>query len=186
MQTYRHDRLIGRLFLPLIPDTVRPNQITVLRLLSTPFVVWTIWAQRYDLGIPLFLLVAFTDALDGSLARLRNQVTEWGMVWDPIADKVLIGSVAVVLLYQDFPVDIAIIIFGLEAIFLTGGYYRKRQGRIVSANRWGKLKMLLQVTGITLYMCAIAFSAPALALASYVVLLVATLFAVFSLFTHGL
>ena len=186
MQTYRHDRLIGRLFLPLIPDTIRPNHITILRLLLTPVVVWFVWKERYDVGIPLFLLVAFTDALDGSLARLRNQVTQWGMVWDPVADKVLIGSIAAVLLFQDFSPEIAIMVFGLEAAFLIGGYYRKRQGRIVSANKWGKLKMLMQVAGITLFLCALALQMPALALASYGIFLLATVFAVFSLIHQGL
>lgn len=186
MQTYPHDKLIGRVFLPLIPETVRPNQITILRLLLTPLVVWFVWKERYDIGIPLFLVVAFTDALDGSLARLRNQVTEWGMVWDPIADKVLIGSVAAVLLYQDFSPEIAIVVFGLEAIFLIGGYYRKRQGRIVSANNWGKLKMMMQVAGITLFLCSIPFRMPALAQASYLVFILATIFALMSIFTHGL
>lgn len=180
------DRLLDRLFLRFLPDELRPNHLTVFRLMATPFVALTVWSGRFDLALPLFLVVAFTDVMDGSLARVRGQITEWGTIWDPVADKALVGSVALLLLYRNFPEELAVLIVGIEAIFLLAGYYRKRQGRIVSANRWGKTKMLLQVVGIAAFMLALAASAPWLALASYVILLAAVVFALISLFSHGL
>src|SRR5512135_2881789 len=146
MQTkiYPHDRLLAATVLKLVPPQVTPNQITILRILLTPVVLWLLWVRAYEWGTALFLLVAFTDALDGSLARTRGQISSWGMMWDPVADKLLIGSVVALLLFRAFPEELIVVIFGLEAAFLVGGYYRKKQGVIVSANWWGKLKMLCQ------------------------------------------
>lgn len=183
---YPHDRLLAATVLKLVPDGVRPNQITVLRILLTPLVVFVIWNEDYTRGIALFLLVAFTDMMDGSLARTRGQVTEWGMLWDPIADKLLIGSVALLLLFRHFPAELAILILGIEAAFLVGAYYHKRKGRIVAANWWGKMKMLMQVLGVTLYLLWLASAAGWLLLASFMVFGAAGAFAVLSFIAHGL
>lgn len=183
---YAHDRLLAATVLKLIPAKVSPNQITILRILLTPAVLWLLWVESYEMGISLFLLVAFTDMIDGSLARTRGQVTSWGMLWDPVADKLLIGAVAVLLLFRAFPAELIVVIFGLEAAFLIGGYYRKRQGVIVAANWWGKFKMLCQVIGVTLFLLFLQTGMASLATASYVVFVLATLLAVGSLFRQGL
>lgn len=185
MEVYPHDRFLARTILPLIPHGVLPNHLTILRLLLTPIAVALVYYENYAFGIPFFLFVASTDALDGSLARTRNCVTDWGKVWDPVADKILIGSVAIILLYRHFPPELAIPILGLEAIFLAGGWYWKSKGRIVSANNWGKLKMLSQVIGVTLYMYSLQYDVAGLAVASFTVLIIATVFALISLFTHS-
>lgn len=186
MKPYLHDRLLAATVLKMFPADVRPNHVTIFRMLMTPFVLWVIWRQDYEAGIPLFLLVAFTDMLDGSLARTRGLVTEWGTIWDPVADKLLIGSVAVLLLTQYFPPELTVAIVGIELAFLAGGYYRKTQGRIVGANWWGKMKMLMQVAGMTLFLLWLATGVPWLEPASYVVFGVAAVFAVASFFAHGL
>lgn len=183
---YPHDRLLAATFLKLIPAKVTPNQITILRILLTPVVLWLLWKSSYEAGIALFLLVAFTDMLDGSLARTRGQVSSWGMIWDPVADKLLIGSVGVLLLFRSFPEELIIVILGLEAAFLVGGYYRKRQGVMVSANWWGKFKMLCQVFGVTLFLIFLKTGIGSLALASYAVFVLASVLALGSLFSHGI
>jgi CDP-diacylglycerol--glycerol-3-phosphate 3-phosphatidyltransferase len=160
--------------------------ITLVRLCLAPFVAWTIWRGWHVAGGIFFLVVAFTDALDGSLARTRGLVTAWGMVWDPVADKLLVGSVAVVLVLQHFPEELAIAVFGLEAMFLVGGYYWKRHGRIVAANLWGKLKMNCQVLGLALFIGSIAFGAPWLASLSYVMVGLAVILALIALCTQSL
>jgi len=183
---YPHDRLLAATVLKLVPTKVTPNQITILRILLTPAVLWLLWFRYYETGMLLFLLVAFTDMIDGSLARTRGQVTDWGKIWDPVADKLLIGSVVALLLFRAFPEELIVVIFGLEAAFLVGGYYRKRQGVIVSANWWGKFKMLSQVAGVTLFLLFLKTGLPALATASYAVFILAAMLAVGSLFKHGL
>src|SRR5262245_56464898 len=104
---YAHDRLLAATILRIVPESVTPNQITVARFLLTPFVILTLALGRYSFGVPFFLFAAFTDLLDGALARTRSQVTDWGTLWDPIADKLLIGSAIVVLIFREFPIGMA-------------------------------------------------------------------------------
>ena len=87
-----------------------PNQVTMARFFLTPLTVWFIWIGNYAWGVPLFVLTAFTDTIDGSMARTRNQITKWGIVFDPIADKLLIGSVLIVLILQNLSLYLGIII----------------------------------------------------------------------------
>ncbi len=185
-KTYPHDRFLAATVLKLVPKETTPNQITVARMFMTPMVLWLLYEGRYDLAVPFFLVTAFTDMLDGSLARTRDQVTEWGKLWDPVADKLLIGLVALLLLTRHFPPELAVVVIGLEAAFLAGGWYRKTQGEIVSANWWGKFKMLSQVLGVTLFMIFLQTGVAALATASYLVFGVACVLALGSLFRHGL
>lgn len=183
---YPHDRWLAATILPFVPSYVTPNAVTIARLFLAPLVTWIIWRGWYVAGGLFFLLVASSDVLDGSLARTRNLVTAWGTTWDPVADKLLVGSVAVVLVLRHFPEELAIAVFGLEAMFLVGGYYWKRRGRIVAANIWGKIKMNCQVWGLTLYIASIAFGLPWLASMSYVMVGLAVILALIALCTQSL
>lgn len=185
-KTYPHDRFLAATLLRLVPKETTPNQITVARMFMTPMVLWLLYEGRYELATPLFLVTALTDMLDGSLARTRDQVTAWGALWDPVADKLLIGSVALLLLTRHFPPELAVVVIGLEAAFLAGGWYRKSQGEIVSANWWGKLKMLSQVFGVFFFLVFLQTGAGAFATVSYVIFGAACVLAVGSLFRHGL
>ena len=98
-QLYPHDRFM-RPILFFIPRFITPNSITVLRFLLTPIVLQLLWIESYTAGTALFFFAAFTDAVDGSLARVRNQITRWGIFFDPIADKLLIGSVLLLVAFQ--------------------------------------------------------------------------------------
>ena len=185
-KTYPHDRFLAATLLKLVPREATPNQITILRIFMTPAVVWFLHEERYDLAVAFFLITALTDMLDGSLARTRGQVTAWGTMWDPIADKLLIGSVALLLLTRHFPPELTAVILGLEAAFLAGGWYRTTQGESVAANWWGKFKMLAQVIGVTLFLLSLQTGLAGLALASYAAFGVACVLALVSLFRHGL
>ncbi len=130
------------------PSWIMPNQVTMARFFLTPLVVWLLWIGEYSLGVPLFLITAFTDTIDGSLARTRNQITTWGIVFDPIADKLLVGSVMVILVMQRLSFFLAITIIILEAIVAAAGLYSHRKNKVYMANNLGKAKMFLQVVGI--------------------------------------
>jgi len=145
---YFHDRLLARTVLRLFPHAVAPNQITMARFVLTPLVVWLVWIGNYEWGVPIFLLTAFTDTIDGSMARTRNQITKWGIVFDPIADKLLIGSVLIVLILQNLSLYLGIIIIFMESIAALAGLYSNRRDRVYMANNLGKAKMCLQVAGI--------------------------------------
>ena len=49
------------------------------------------------MGLILFFISAFSDVVDGSLARTKNKITTWGAIYDPIADKLLLGSTSIIL-----------------------------------------------------------------------------------------
>ncbi len=183
---FPHDRLLGKTIVPLIPLWVTPNAITILRFFGTPFVLFFLSIEAFVVGIPLFIFFAFTDALDGSLARLRNQITAWGTFYDPIADKLLIGSVAILITARYIHPAITIILVLVECLIVIGGYYMRRKGHLMSANIFGKTKMFLQVVGVGLLLLGVALNASILISIAAAILMAAILFAVISLFTYGL
>ena len=73
-EIHPHDHFMERAILRLFPPTVTPNQVTMFRFLATPVVFFITVFEWYVPGTILFLLVAFTDAIDGSLARTRHQI----------------------------------------------------------------------------------------------------------------
>lgn len=87
------DRILDRTILKIFPDSIRPNFLTVFRFVSIPFIIFFLINGNYMIGFWLFVISAFTDALDGAMARTRNKITDWGIVFDPFADKLLISSV---------------------------------------------------------------------------------------------
>ncbi len=74
-----------------------PNQLTLLRLLFIPFIVITILDEHYGWALALFVLAGLSDFLDGMLARALKQKTALGMLLDPIADKLLLSTLFLVL-----------------------------------------------------------------------------------------
>jgi len=150
-----HDRLFAATLDKVIPRSVLPNHITVFRFFLTPFVIFFVATGDFAVGMPLFVFAALTDAVDGSLARVRRQITEWGILYDPLADKLLIGSVlfVIVLKYVNFTLGIALLL--IEAAMIVGAWIRHRKGRIQPANTWGKIKMVTEVVGIALLLLAL-------------------------------
>jgi CDP-diacylglycerol---glycerol-3-phosphate 3-phosphatidyltransferase len=179
------DRILARTILPLIPRFVTPNSITWFRFVSIPFVVYLLASGQYVSGLILFFLSSFSDAIDGSLARTRNQVTEWGKMNDPFADKLLIGAAAVVLVSRFLNIYLAATIIGLELFLLAGALYRKRTlGIPIEAEISGKVKMVLQSLGIGALILFAIFQVPAfLTIAGYLLYL-AIVFAVISLIVY--
>ena len=183
---YPTDYLLGATVLKLIPRRVRPNHVTVLRMLATPLVVWLIASGNFRWGIPVFLFVAFTDAVDGAMARLRNQVTEWGTIYDPVADKLLIGSLVFVVVLKYIHPFVGIALLAVESAFIIGGYVRLKRGTLRPANIWGKIKMALEVAGITLLLIGVASGMDFIFHISIGTFILALAFAVVSLVTHGI
>lgn len=183
---FPHDHVLRYTIIPFIPCFITPNMVTMFRIVMTPVVLWFLYTNQFQVGVPLFLFVAFTDAIDGTLARLRNQVTEWGTFYDPLADKVLIGSVVLLVVVQHVNVIFGLLIVSVEAVLLIGGYIRKRQGKPIGSNLFGKTKMFLQVTGVLMLLIALWAGFDLFIPLSVGTLSLAVVFAVISLFTYGL
>jgi CDP-diacylglycerol--glycerol-3-phosphate 3-phosphatidyltransferase len=181
-----HDRLMEKTILRLIPRDIHPNHVTVLRFLMIPFVLYYLWIEDWPAALGLFLLAAFTDALDGSMARARKQITLWGTVADPVADKLLIGSVVVLFVAREVNPAFAGVIIFMELLILLGAFLKRRQGKVVSANEYGKIKMVLQVIGVTLLLLAKLFELDLAVPFAVGTLAIAIVFAMVSALTYGL
>lgn len=175
------DRVLARVFLPLLSDGVTPNQITKFRLVSVPFVALLLALDLYLFGTILFLFAAFSDALDGALARTKKKVTTWGTLYDPIADKLLVGTVATIVISKHVSLYLALAIIVIEILLVSFSYYRYK-GRIVPAKTMGKTKMVLQCLGIIALLFYILFGVPVLLTVATYLLYAAVAFALLSLF----
>src|SRR5262249_26019392 len=120
------DHILAKTILPLIPRSVTPNAVTWFRYITLPFVAYLLWSANYHWALILFAISAFSDAVDGSLARTRNQVTEWGKTFDPFADKLLIGIATFFLVTKYISPYLALTIVVIEAFLIGGAYYRKK------------------------------------------------------------
>jgi CDP-diacylglycerol--glycerol-3-phosphate 3-phosphatidyltransferase len=181
---YPTDYLLKYTLLPLIPHWITPNQVTVLRIVLTPVAIGLIVSENYAVAIPFFLFVALTDAIDGAMARVRNQITDWGTMWDPIADKFLIGSAVFVIVLEHVNILLGLLLLVVELVAVIGGYWRYRDGKVYPANLWGKAKMVLEVVGVVTLLFALAFNINLLVQLSFGTLALAVVFAIASLLTH--
>lgn len=181
------DKVLAATFLRLLPKRVTPNQITIARFFSVPFAGYFVATGNYRVGIPLFIVSAFTDALDGALARTTNRVTEWGRMYDPMADKLLIGITALIIIPKYLSFTLAFTIIFIEMLVVGTAYYMKNKGTIhVSANGWGKMKMFLQSIGVGALLIYAAYPLPWIELTAEYSLYASIVFAVLSIITHGI
>ena len=186
--THPHDQLMKKWILRFFPSKYfTPNRITMFRIIMTPVVFFLILYDKYQIGVSLFLLTAFTDAIDGSMARTRNQITKFGMLFDPLADKLLICSMVLLLVFRYFNLWLGVAILGIEIVFIIGATIAKVKFRTVKmANLWGKIKMLLQVLAVFVTLLALLLDFPILLTVAAWIFGLAIGFAVLSLFTHGI
>jgi len=182
-----HDKLLARSLLRLFPKDVHPNHLTILRVLLTPFVLYYLWFENWTVVVPLFLFAALTDLLDGSLARTRKQITMWGTIADPVADKLLIGSVVIIFVAKEINVYFSTVIVFVEIAIAVTAVIRKARGNpYISANWYGKIKMLFQVIGVTALLIARWSGVEMFVPFSVGTLSIAIVFALVSLYTYGL
>ncbi|EDN81130.1 CDP-diacylglycerol--glycerol-3-phosphate 3-phosphatidyltransferase [Schaalia dentiphila] len=136
-----------------VPVVNLPNALTVVRLVLVPvFVVlglqsasWTaLWA-----AFVVFAVAAITDRFDGKLARSWGQITDFGRIADPIADKALTLCGFALLSYQGYlPWWVTILIAVRELGITAMRAFFLRRGVVVSANQAGKLKTFMQMVAL--------------------------------------
>lgn len=134
-----------------------PNALTVLRLILVPVFVWLLFNQPDDLTWRLWSTGAFvvaiaTDAVDGRIARKYNLITNFGKIWDPIADKALTGAAFIGLsLLGELPWWVTVIIL-LREWGITWMRVGMLKYAVLSARSGGKLKTVLQSVALILYL----------------------------------
>jgi len=179
-----YDRVV-KFLLPIIPRKLKPNHLTFVRLMFAPVLIVSLLVEMYRFSLVLFIILALTDIFDGSLARLRDQITEWGKLWDPIADKLLIGSVVTILLFKlNFILTILLIVF--ELAFIIGGAFMRLNHGDVKANVWGKIKMNLQAFGAGFLILGFFLNLDVLASVAEVLLYCSLFFALMSMSRKGI
>jgi len=98
-----------------------PNAISILRIVLVLPILWLIQSQRYDIALLLFLVAGFSDGVDGWLAKHFNWHSRLGALLDPIADKLLIASVFILLVVEGFlPLWLGVIVI-LRDVVIIGG-----------------------------------------------------------------
>jgi len=179
------DKILNATFLKLIPTRVTPNQITMFRFFTIPFVIFLLMNQNYILAIILFVISVFSDALDGARARVNNQVTDWGKLYDPVADKLLIGTTAAIVVTQFVSPAVAFVIIGLEVIIVASAMYQKHEAGTEIEAKWaGKIKMIAQSLGVGLLLLYIIVPFAPLYILSLAFLYAAIFFALLSIFVY--
>ena len=134
------------------------NYLTVLRLLLVPvFLVVLLHEDGQDTAwrwaaATVFLVAAWTDRIDGQLARSRGLITSFGKMADPIADKALTGGAFVALsVLGELDWWITLLVLGRELGITLLRFFVIRHG-VMPASHGGKLKTILQATALTMYL----------------------------------
>ncbi|MGB7598892.1 MAG: CDP-alcohol phosphatidyltransferase family protein [Candidatus Sulfotelmatobacter sp.] len=97
-----------------------PNQLTMLRMVFVPFIVIELVEGRYLWALILFVIAGFSDGLDGLLARKLHQQTLLGQYLDPIADKLLLSTLFLVLsILHKIPWKFTVLVFSRDASILA-------------------------------------------------------------------
>ncbi len=130
-----------------------PNKLTILRVLLIPLCVLMIYLGWMMPGAILFGVAAFTDFLDGHIARKHGLVTNFGKFADPVADKILAISLMVVLLDKGLypwwaPAIVAARELAVDGLRLVA----VEQGIVIAAGNLGKLKTNAQFLSLLLAM----------------------------------
>lgn len=145
------------------------TKVTILRIVGLPVFIlllfyYTLSIARgepkdyhREIAMALFLLFALTDALDGFLARTRNEITRLGSILDPIADKLLLLSGVILLtrpgipeLQPQFPIAFTLLVISREVILFAGAYVVNHMtGHVDIRPRWtGKVTTVFQMVAV--------------------------------------
>lgn len=142
------------------------NIVTLIRILLIPIFIaallspWPDWMPEPDvwrywqpwIAALIFIIISATDAIDGHLARSRNEVTDLGKFLDPLADKILISAALLALVeLNTFPSWVALIIIAREFIVSGLRMVASSQGKVIAASMYGKVKTVLQIMAIVLF-----------------------------------
>jgi CDP-diacylglycerol---glycerol-3-phosphate 3-phosphatidyltransferase len=167
-----------------------PNSLTLARIFLVPLLVVVLLTEiegplllglpRELVGAAIFAIASLTDWLDGYLARSRKQITAFGQMIDPLADKVLITAALISLVQMGLaPAWMVAIIVGRELAVtgLRGIAYSR--GNPMPASRLGKFKMVVEVMAVLLLLVG-SVGVPILLTAGYLVLWLAVVAALMS------
>ncbi len=144
------------------PFSTAPNLLTVLRICLAPFLVAAILENNFTLSFALFVVAGLTDALDGVLARILKQRTVLGQYLDPIADKLLLSTLFLVLMYKGLmPTTVTILVFGRDVgiLLVAAVLYAVADRREFAPACWAR-RTPWHRSQLSLWFCCISLRRP--------------------------
>jgi cardiolipin synthase len=160
-----------------------PNLVTVVRILMTPVILWELARGHYLAGGWLFGGAAFTDVVDGAVARRFGGQSKTGQYLDPIADKILLSGIYIGLaLGHAVPVWIVLVIFGrdLWILLLSATALAFTDFRDLRPSIWGKASTFAQIMAAVAVMGGYAYESNLFAMAGRILLGAVVVLAVLS------
>ncbi len=139
-----------------------PNQLTLLRLVFIPFIIITLVDRNYRWALGLLVAAGLSDALDGLLARALRQQTKLGQYLDPIADKLLLSTLFIVLSFlHQIPWKYTALVFSrdISIIAITGVLYATATLQEFRPSIFGKINTGCQVVTVFLVVLYLVDSA---------------------------
>ena len=116
-----------------------PNVLTMIRLILIPVFVVLFFNNQKMAALAVFCIASFTDFLDGFLARKLNQITDFGKLFDPLADKLMVLTVMVCqTFWGPLPWEAVLIVALKELVMVLGGMFMLSKNVVVYSNIWGK------------------------------------------------
>lgn len=139
------------------------NKITIIRILLVPVFLFFILVNipyGSHIATIVFVIAAFTDTLDGYIARSRNQITRFGKFMDPLADK-LIVTAALVALVEKGTLSTGVVMIIIAREFAITGFrtLAAADGIVIAASPWGKAKTVTQIIAITAALLQLPYNA---------------------------
>lgn len=135
--------------------TSTPNLLTLLRMIFIPFIATAVLENNYSWALGLFILAGLSDGLDGVLARRMNQKTVLGQYLDPIADKLLLSAIFLVLaVTHKIPWKFTIMVFSRDVgiLIVSAVLYMATPLRDFTPSIYGKANTVVQIATIFLVM----------------------------------
>src|ERR1035441_5573574 len=133
------------------PLRTAPNLLTLLRICLAPFLVTAILENRFTLSFVLFIAAGLSDALDGALARWLEQRTRLGQYLDPVADKLLLSTLFLVLTHKNLiPARVTVLVFGRDVgiLVVSALLYAAVGRRDFAPSLFGKMNTVAQVVAV--------------------------------------
>ncbi len=130
-----------------------PNLLTLMRLVFVPLIVLAVVGNHYRWALAIFVLAGISDGLDGLLARLMKQQTQLGQYLDPIADKMLLSTMFLVLSFMHrIPWGVTILVFSRDIIIviICALLYATGAMKIFPPSLFGKANTAAQIVTVPL------------------------------------
>ena len=138
-------------------DLNLPNALTIFRILALPFCAYALFKNGGDddswriIAFTLFFIVGLSDILDGKIARSRNQITEFGKLLDPIADKAMLATASIGASLLGMLSWWVTAIFLIREVAVTILRFAVIKNGVIPASKGAKLKTFFQNFSVGFY-----------------------------------